>query len=52
LVARVIYAICRSNPAKIDWYPEARAAILEVAKWLREQGWIGATDLLEQEAGR
>ena len=31
---------------------EARAAILEVATWLREQGWKEAADLLEQEAGR
>jgi hypothetical protein len=29
----------------------ARAAILEVAKWLREQGLIIDADLLEQEAG-
>jgi hypothetical protein len=52
LVARVIYAICRSNPAGIDWYPEARAAILEVATWLREQEWEKVADLLEEEAGR
>jgi hypothetical protein len=52
LMARVVYAICRSNPAEIDWYPEARAAILEVAKWLREQGWENAANLLEEEAGR
>jgi len=54
LVARVIYAICRSNPAGIDWYPEARAAILEVARWLREQGTpaSGWAMRLEQEAGR
>jgi hypothetical protein len=31
---------------------EARAAILEQATWLREQGWKEAADLLEQEAGR
>jgi hypothetical protein len=31
---------------------QARAAILEVARWLREQGWFGAADLFEQEAGR
>jgi hypothetical protein len=32
---------------------EARAAILEVAKWLRDQQWLHtAADLLEQEAGR
>jgi len=52
LVARVIYAICWTNHAGIDWSPEARAAILEVAKWLREQGLVIDADLLEQEAGR
>jgi hypothetical protein len=31
---------------------EARAAILEVARWLRAQGLIINADLLEQEAGR
>jgi len=31
---------------------EARAAILEVARWLREQGFVIDSDLLEQEAGR
>jgi len=52
LVARMIYAICGTNDTWIDWSPEARAAILEAAKWLREQGWKEAADLLEQEAGR
>jgi hypothetical protein len=52
LVARVIYVICGTNHAGIDWSPEARAAILEVAKWLREQEWEKAADLLEQEAVR
>jgi hypothetical protein len=31
---------------------EARAAILEVARWMREQGFKNAAHLLEQEAGR
>jgi hypothetical protein len=31
---------------------EGRAAILEVAKWMREQGWVIDADILEQEAGR
>ena len=35
---------------------EARAAILEVARWMREQGWKAdvseAADMLVQEAGR
>jgi len=52
LVARVIYAICGTNDTGIDWSPEACAAILEQATWLREQGWKEAADLLEQEAGR
>jgi hypothetical protein len=52
LVARLIYAICGTNDTWIDWSPEARAAILEQAEWLREQGRKEAADLLEQEAGR
>jgi len=54
LVARVIYAICGTNYAGIDWSPEARAAILEVATWLRKQGTpaSGCALRLEQEAGR
>ena len=36
----------------MDWSPEARAAILEVAKWQREQCLVFNADLLEQEAGR
>jgi hypothetical protein len=54
LVTRVIYAICGTNHAGIDWSPEARAAILEVATWLREQGTpaSGWAMRLEQEAGR
>jgi hypothetical protein len=55
LVARVAYAITAitgDSDGPINWSPEARAAILEVAKWLREQGWKNAANLLEQEAGR
>jgi hypothetical protein len=52
LVKRVIYAICGTNYAGIDWSPEARAAIHEVETWLRERGWEGVADLLEEEAGR
>jgi hypothetical protein len=49
LVERVAYAIDTGSGEA-----EARAAILEVAKWLRERHWIDADapDLLEQEAGR
>jgi len=52
LVARVIYAICGTNHAGIDWSPEARAAILEVARWMRDRGWVDMPDALEQEVGR
>jgi len=52
LVARVIYAICGTNDTGIDWSPEARAAILEVARWMRDRGWVDMPDALEQEVGR
>jgi hypothetical protein len=50
LVERVAYAIFPEVPKAI--YPEARAAILEVAKWLRERGWEGIAALIELQAGR
>jgi hypothetical protein len=51
LVERVSDAITSETGSR--WAStEARAAILEVAKWLREQGLIIDADLLEQEAGR
>jgi hypothetical protein len=54
LVERVARAI-HTRVATVDvelWKPEARAAILEVAKWLRKQGLVIDADLLEQESGR
>ena len=51
LVERVAAAIHPDRCADPNLYlHEARAAILEVARWLREQGWFGAADLFEQEA--
>ena len=50
LVERVAYAITGDSDGPINWKNEARAAILEQATWLREQGWKEAADLLEQEA--
>ena len=47
LVARVKTAI-----DSVSFDQEARAAILEVARWLREQGWVDMPYLLEQEAKR
>jgi hypothetical protein len=35
-----------------DWSPEARAAIREVAKWLRAGRMLHAAELLEQETDR
>lgn len=53
LVERITLAIDRAPFDEGDHlWDEARAAILEVAKWLREQGLVIDADLLEQEAGR
>jgi hypothetical protein len=57
LVERVKLAIDSALYDEDDHqWNEARAAILEVVKWLHEQDWkadVGeAADLLEQEAGR
>jgi hypothetical protein len=55
LVERVAMAIHPDRCADPNLYlHEARAAILEVARWLREQGTpaSGWANLLEQEAGR
>jgi len=52
LVARVAYAITGDSDGPINWKNEARATILEVARWLREQGLVFNADLLEQEAGQ
>ena len=53
LVARVALAITGENGGPINWRPEARAAIREVAAWLSEQeryvlDWAAVT--LEGEA--
>ena len=53
LVKQVKLAIDSALYAEDDHpWNEARAAILEVAKWLRKQGAECSADLLEQEAGR
>ena len=53
LVARVALAITGDSDEPINWKPEARAAIREVAAWLSEQeryvlDWVAVT--LEEEA--
>ena len=57
LVERVAAAITGEVDDPIKWKPEARAAMREVAAWLREQnpcgvGVVHARRLLEQEAER
>ena len=54
LVERVAAAITGDGDEPINWKPEARAAIREVADWLRDHygGTTASTDLLEQEAER
>ena len=54
LVERVAAAITGEGDEPINWKPEARAAIREVAAWLRDHygGTTASTDLLEQEAER
>ncbi|MGB1197382.1 MAG: hypothetical protein ACPG3W_11940 [Synechococcus sp.] len=54
LVARVALAITGENGGPINWRPEARAAIREVAAWLSEHygGPTETSHLLEQEAER
>ena len=52
LVERVARVITKGDPK--FWTNEARAAIHEVAKWLRSDGpdWPSVASLLEQEANR
>lgn len=51
LVERVAYAITGDSDGPINWKPEARAAIREVAAWLREaHSWTVVPAVLEQEA--
>ena len=55
LVERVAFAIVGDSDGPINWKPEARAAIREVAAWLREHFPHGAEVLamrLEREAER
>jgi hypothetical protein len=53
LVERVKLAIDSALYDEDDHqWNEGRAAILEVATWLRERGWEGIAALIELEAGR
>ncbi|NBW22353.1 MAG: hypothetical protein EBR82_81825 [Caulobacteraceae bacterium] len=54
LVKRVADELCRAQLDGPSWEPEARAAIREVAAWLRSDGpdWPSVASLLEQEANR
>jgi hypothetical protein len=52
LVERVVQAMINSPPTPGDWKPEARAAILAVAAWLRTGRLLHAAELLEQEVDR
>jgi hypothetical protein len=53
LVERITLAIDRAPFDEGDHlWDEARAAILEVARWMRDRGWVDMPDALEQEAGR
>jgi hypothetical protein len=56
-MAATLHAVTSSDPnvPANEWNPEARAAILEVAAWMRDQrsypaSWLAHT--LEQEANR
>jgi hypothetical protein len=52
LVERVAAAIA-DNDAPVDlWHDDARAAIREVAAWLRENHISGPANFIEQEAER
>ena len=54
LVERVADALCRAQLDSPSWEPEARAAIREVAAWMREHygGPTASSTVLEQEAER
>ena len=56
LVTRVAFAITGDSDGPINWKPEARAAILEVAAWLRENPDVyfapALVFVLEKEAER
>lgn len=51
LVERLAVAIGQDDE-NINWVPEARAAIREVAAWLEASGHWDAADVVEQEAER
>ncbi len=58
LVERVAIAISRCEDSScwddeaVNWEPEARAAIREVAAWLRKVPWPNAATALEKEVER
>lgn len=55
LVERVAIALAESDHPHQLWHADARAAIREVAAWLRDRGgypWAWVAQTLEQEAGR
>jgi hypothetical protein len=51
LVERVADMISNGDDGH-HWHDQARAAILEVARWLRSHDINGSAKVLEQEAGR
>jgi hypothetical protein len=52
LVERVAIALAESDHPHQLWHDDARAAIREVAAWLRTGRLLHAAELLEQEANR
>jgi hypothetical protein len=52
-ISGIVYGLQRDEDA-VNWASEARAAIREVAAWMREQqdGDLIAATMVEQEAGR
>jgi hypothetical protein len=54
LVERVAIALAESDHPHQLWHDEARAAIREVAAWLRDRAdhWSWVAQVLEREAGR
>jgi hypothetical protein len=51
-ISGIEYGLERDEEA-VNWAPEARAAIREVAAWLREaHGWEQGAQALEREAGQ
>jgi hypothetical protein len=52
LVERVAFAIAGDADGPINWKPEARAAIREVAAWLDTKGQHGCSLWLREEANK